>query len=290
MRNKSDIYTVVRMLVVFCLLLAPMSLGAKPQEQSNERTGESRQPEPPAPSAGIDGSPPANSGEQEATTQQPQSTWWAGIDWGSVPSWLGLLVTVAAVVAAFRTIGVMGQQTEIANSSVETAKANASTNALAMKAAYEASSEHLRAGRIDLRAWVGVTAVDLVVESGKALVATVHVRNTGKTPARNCTSWASLTLRPTDKPFNMPTEPQGDFETSAALWTAGCEYFLPVSSFGPISDNDQRLLVNDESVIDVCGKICYVDVFGEDHWVSFAFTHRRSVGKFMAAANGNDCD
>jgi len=150
--------------------------------------------------------------------------------------------------------------------------------------------------QIDQRAWIGIESImpiPLIPEKGKTFAASVKMRNTGKTPARNIRQIGSL-----DPIKGDPVATYNGTPKLAGNLSPNAEGAIP---FTPLKDGTgQPLLLNEDVMkrlqngdfkIVVHGRIDYEDVFGDPHWTTYCATLAVPFnGQFEFCEGQNDTD
>jgi hypothetical protein len=146
-------------------------------------------------------------------------------------------------------------------------------------------------GERELRAYVGVTEIGI---SGLLLatapVATVRIRNTGKTPAYKLSVWGGVSIMSGSEP---PPEPPGPGKVLSNL-EPSVELNKVTHYQSPMDQATLDALAVGSKTLYIHGEIRYRDAFGRDRRTTYRKTMRGPIGNGEAALtnceSGNDAD
>ena len=166
------------------------------------------------------------------------------------PAWVMVGITLLALFAAWRTLGILRSQTDIAKTNADSAKASAEA-VLRAERAY-VSMSHLPPGLLAEPAVDGVHTVRV----------SVAIENKGNTPARvlNAELFAHSTANPLpdDPPYNPPTDPPD------TAYLVKDERFHMNSAF-PFPEDRWAQIQNGKCTLWLLGYVDYADVFNRRH-------------------------
>jgi hypothetical protein len=160
-----------------------------------------------------------------------------------------------------------------------------------------------RTAQRQLRAYVGVVRGELInIDGDDPIEATVIVKNSGQTPAREVVMWGGMAVRgfPLRDPINPPEKGPPRAQTLAA----GAEFYKTEKSFktakGEITPAHPQMLKEGTISIYVYGEITYRDVFkkkrhttyrlfcGGGHPNSIVLRDGKTVGRLSPHEDGNE--
>lgn len=135
--------------------------------------------------------------------------------------------------------------------------------------------ETRKVAKHQLRAYLGATPqnVNFLAIGTHYIQTYIEIANTGDTPAKNVIQWTDIAVRaPTDnKTFPLPAKGYGKRPiVPGAKWSLGLEKSL--------TDEELQKLMSEENVLFVWGRVEYMDIFGESHWLDFRY---RNIGKIL---------
>ncbi len=156
------------------------------------------------------------------------------------------------------------------------------------KAALDAS---ILVARTDQRCWIGLQGIHYTIDAGKVIESTIVFTNTGKTPAVN------LRTRATMKPVPVGDAP--DFQHIYSIVPQNHSPVAPNASiFTNPKDHSNIPLAQDEvdaikqgaAVVYIYGRIDYEDIFHVDHWISFCYSANTDLVNSSACKEHNEID
>ena len=146
------------------------------------------------------------------------------------------------------------------------------------KKALDASIEHsksaldfsIEASRLDQRAWIGVTKIDSIIEHDKSTEISVHIRNTGKTPAIDVHGMVVFEWKPagTIPELKYREEDAG----GRSILVPGYESTITIPNPRLFSLDETNRMKSGALKDYTAGTIWYKDIF-DRHWeTTFCFT------------------
>lgn len=169
-------------------------------------------------------------------------------DWWMVWVSIGLL-TIAAVQAAM-----FYWQLKLMRSSARDA-------CRAADAAQRSVEVMSQSAEKQLRAYVTVEQVDSDVHVDGRYSGTVHIKNSGQTPALNVRCWIHSWIAAWPLTETLPPPPD-DFEMARSVLAAGAELLQSYGRTHPVPEDARPLLRTHEGTLYVYGAVEYVDTFG----------------------------
>jgi hypothetical protein len=190
---------------------------------------------------------------------------------------VGTLVSAGAIYMQYREMHEGGAQTDrIIAADERIASAMEGT----LGEAKRSLDATITQNRLDQRAWVGPIEMginDPPVHVGSRLVATIVLTNSGKTPALDVATLASIEFVDKDAILNPHYQIDKTDQVSRSVIQPGMKEIittLPVSSptgsgAGTMGTKDFTEIQSGKSIVYVFGKITYRDVFGGKHFATF---------------------
>jgi hypothetical protein len=198
----------------------------------------------------------------------------------TLSNFLTLLFSACLVVAAFLTFLAIVAQVWIYNAQLKEMQKSTKSASRAAKAAEGSIALMRDNARLDQRAWVTVAGVTGFPEVGKPLVVTVHITNTGKSPAKNVKVTPIIESCAGDivpdfpstvaKIANSEIQGQGSVPSTVLLAPAAQTYASINLGKKNLAEGALTELRDMKYRIFVYGKIVYTDIFDCEHWTSFA--------------------
>lgn len=153
------------------------------------------------------------------------------------------------------------------------------------------------ATHLDQRAWVAAAVTSSGFEVGKEFVATITVRNTGKTFAKDVRVFcrSDAIARGETQPDFAKYDDTGVArpENTSALLAPGMELIFTLGDKDgarKLTAEHLALLKSGEHIVWVHGKITYKDVFKCDHWTTFCVKLNPSTLQFASCEAYDDAD
>lgn len=202
--------------------------------------------------------------------------------WGTIPEWIGLLVTAGAVIAAFITLRKLERQTVASEKAAKSAR----RSAIAARQAVHSQTE---LSRTDQRAWVGHVSTKMkYMELGEQACFLVTIKNFGHTPAKMVRVQVSAKPRAYADVWAY-SEPDIPVESVVVMQPTEKQE-VPVYTKQRMNSARLEDIAAARVLIDIIGRIDYLDIFGASHWTTFHGVYERNSGAVVAAMEGNDCD
>lgn len=152
-----------------------------------------------------------------------------------------------------------------------------------------ATEKSLDLTRLQQRAWVGPSSVEMHVAATGLIRCSIRVVNSGGTPAKRCRAWARIV--PVTKEHPLMFEKSDDAaHASAFILHPGRDITLAVHGKRPLSGDDFAAVLRRIVTVYVYGRIDYADVFGRAHWSTFCVYYDPAKKAPIAANEHNDSD
>jgi hypothetical protein len=217
-----------------------------------------------------------------------------------------LAVEIIALVVGFIVAGAnillwiqTKEATRIAAISAKAAQSGAAASQAQAEAARTSTLAAIDQSQLDQRAWVGVEQMvinDPPIRVGSQLVATVILANSGKTPALQVGTLASITVEPKGTIIKSPkyAVDHTDQTSHPAIQPGGRMSItsLPVASttggIATVSTGDFADLQSGKYVCYVYGRIIYKDIFARIHITHFCAFLNPNMTTVRACETYND--
>jgi hypothetical protein len=156
----------------------------------------------------------------------------------------------------------------------------------------------LEIARLDQRAWVAVTDVVGTPKEGQEFEISVHMKNTGKTFARNLKLIRAIEAvtgnnsSPHFSEDNMDTTKLTTGETlGPALFAPNGDLYgnMILHPHEAMTKEHLEMIESGDAIVYVHGKMTYDDIFGCHHWTTYCFRLTPEL-KFTACETHNDSD
>lgn len=149
-----------------------------------------------------------------------------------------------------------------------------------------------RATTLDERAWMAVDGLGVQLEEGKPFLATIVIKNFGKTSAKNVTLQVSTQLVKKGDKADIrfadvrPQDPRGLIAPGKTITKADFPFAQTMQS---IQKSDIEELENGEVSPHLYCKVTYDDIFSVTHWTTCCF-YLAPDHQYKPCDHGNDTD
>jgi hypothetical protein len=141
---------------------------------------------------------------------------------------------------------------------------------------------------LDERAWVTAYSVRSTT-NGANVFFTIEVKNSGKTPAINVTTWLDAVTSTNSE--GLVYVEQTDPTNTIKYHLLGPENTYSLGTESGATDRNIALAINSHKThLYVYGKIDYEDIFRINHWTRFCWRVTADLGNFEGTTIGNSCD
>lgn len=188
-----------------------------------------------------------------------------------------------------KTLAEMRTQSEAMQKSAEASKKNAEVSARGVAVSRFGIKTIERQTRLDQRAWIGITKVLCVMESGKPLSVEIDFKNTGKSPAIKFRQKIVVEFK------QKNVSPDFSNENIATSYAGAC--IAPQAEFNiqsPPAIPDAGFIINSIAKGDVIffvhGIVHYDDIFKRHHWVTYCHYFDPDINNFRSYYEHNDTD
>lgn len=211
---------------------------------------------------------------------------------GTVISFLGLIISIATLLAICVTATVYYFQLKEMREATAASKKSADAATSAAKSAEETVKLAKEHAHTDMRAWVLVSgaSIEAPIEANKPITVSVIVQNFGKTPAFDVyiEVWSAGTNETDPKKFKRPK-----LGSIPSAFSAAPGVPLTATADPPlvIDEGWVERLKRGESRLYAYGKVTYKDVFKEPHTTEFCLFQYPFGGILFAPyQDGNSAD
>jgi hypothetical protein len=163
----------------------------------------------------------------------------------------------------------------------------------AAKAAEDGIRKAEANSHLDQRAWVGLMSVVGTPQIGAKSEITVNLKNVGKTPASKVSLRVIVAQAQNWMIPDFATEVAANPDMTKGTLAPGAECYATVYTQLTADEDGMTQIESGRHVVYVFGKTTYLDIFGCEHWTTFALTldgDRATHWSYRAYASYNETD